>query len=78
MKTGYGRNYHKSFPIYRMKEKELNDAIEELESRGYELVKRGSESKEHKFFNRNGSDFGYRGSETQTKHWAVMKRVVPI
>ena len=43
MTTKYGRNYKNILPIFRRESFELDEAIENLESRGYELIDRGVE-----------------------------------
>lgn len=49
MTRKYGRNYQSTFPIYRMKDYELDVAVESLESRDYELVHRGFDVVNKKF-----------------------------
>lgn len=76
----YGSTQNQSFRIQRMNEKELDEAIEELEKRGYECLKRGTASEERKYFNYKdnyGTKLKYVESETQVKCWANMKRLTP-
>lgn len=66
--------------IQRQNEAELNQAISDLEERGYELVGRGSEESDHKRYNykeRKGQKYRYADSEVQRKCWAVMRKVIP-
>lgn len=43
MTQAYGRNYKNILPIFRRESFELDEAIENLEGRGYELIDRGVE-----------------------------------
>lgn len=69
MTKKYGRNYTNTFPIYRMKDYELDVAIEDLEKRGYEMVERGVTEEERRKFDYHAK-----------KCWALMrlKEVVEV
>ena len=78
MTKKYGRSYYNNFPISRFREDELTTAIEELERRGYELVKRGTNESEQKQFDyreKKGQKLSYTGREVHQKHWAIMRKV---
>ena len=67
--------------IQRMNETELNIAIQDLQKRGYELIKRGAEETDHKRFNykeRKGQKFRYSENEVQHRCWAIMQKVVEV
>lgn len=76
----YGEATNQTFRIQRVSDEELDEAIEELEKRGYECVKRGSVESERKHFDyreNKGQKLKFTESETYKKCWANMKRVVP-
>ena len=75
----YGRSDNPNRPIQinRMNEKELNNAIADLEERGFHLIKRGSSSGERKSYDyqeKKGQKFKYTHSEVLNRCWAVMQR----
>lgn len=82
MTTKYGRNHLKNLTIKRAKEYELDFAIEELNKRGYELVKRGFDPNDPNVFNYDQQkktrtvNFAQKG--VIGKYWAVMRRVEVI
>ncbi|MEX3621892.1 hypothetical protein [Viridibacillus arvi] len=65
--------------IKRVKEYELDNAIADLEQRGFELIKRGEQHKEVKQFNREGnsithlSKFRYSDHRDINTYYAVMR-----
>lgn len=63
--------------IQRMTDKELDQAIADLEERGFHLQSRGSRSEERKNFDfreKIGSKMHFTDSETHTRCWAILQR----
>ncbi|RPJ97259.1 hypothetical protein CW357_00910 [Rummeliibacillus sp. TYF005] len=66
--------------IKRAREYELDNAIADLEKRGFELVKRGEEHKEVKRYNYEGnsidrlSRFRYSDHQAISNYFAVMRK----
>lgn len=66
--------------IKRAREYELDNAIADLENRGYELVRRGEEHKEVKRYNHEGnsidrlSRFRYSDHQPISNYYAVMRK----
>ncbi|WP_336772331.1 hypothetical protein [Paenibacillus sp. MMO-58] len=62
--------------ISRMHEYEIDNAIKDLERRGYELVSRGRRdrlSMETSYHDTSRQKFKYKGMGLMTKYWAVLK-----
>ncbi len=70
------RNFTNQVKLKRASEKELNQAISDLEKRGYVLVDRGIDERRVKNFqyrNNHGPKYKFSGDENYATHWAVMK-----
>ncbi|MFY0521620.1 hypothetical protein ACOMCU_27995 [Lysinibacillus sp. UGB7] len=64
-------------PIQRKNDAELDVAIADLEARGFQLVKRGTSSKDVKDFEYKQSSKTpkrYKGASTHHKVWAIMEK----
>lgn len=83
MKPRYGVTPNNQVNINRATIQELDEAIKELESRGYELIKRDDVEtvdfrKEYSYTGDRGSAWKYDGrTQTFNKCKAVMRRIVP-
>ncbi|MCK1996822.1 hypothetical protein MPH47_06200 [Psychrobacillus psychrodurans] len=65
--------------IQRRNDEELNQAIADLEERGFKLKSRGSRSEERKNFDyreKRGNKLHFTDSETHSRCWAIMQRGV--
>lgn len=83
MGNRFGAPITNQVTINRATIQELNDAIEELESRGYELIKRDDVEtvdfkKDYSYTGSLGAAWKYDGRvQTFKKCKAVMRRIVP-
>ncbi|MER2170922.1 MAG: hypothetical protein ABS938_09820 [Psychrobacillus psychrodurans] len=79
----YGKSINNLVHINRITIAELDIAIEELEARGYELVKRDdkesvSDVKDYHYQDNIGAKWKYSGSSESVKRCrATMKRIIP-
>jgi hypothetical protein len=79
----YGKSINNLVHINRITIAELDIAIEELEARGYELVKRDDKEivndvKDYQYRDNIGAKWKYSGSSESVKRCrATMKRIIP-